>query len=183
MTRLPTRIAPSLTSSKPAIMRKVEVLPQPDEPRRPTISPSSIVHVDALDGASRLARAVDLAHTVEREGAMSVLRSGRSAQARTCRLIEERAPCPGRCGRRRAGGRARTRAPVVAPSRWPGSRSGRCARMKRTVRTLSGVTASSSIGMLPGSRSSSIRTSSGRMPSMQGRSGTAAWRPLPAARP
>jgi hypothetical protein len=33
------RIAPRLTSSKPAIMRSVEVLPQPEEPSRAVISP------------------------------------------------------------------------------------------------------------------------------------------------
>src|SRR3954462_6649502 len=40
---LPTRISPSVGSTKPAISRSVVVLPQPDGPRRPTSLPCSIV--------------------------------------------------------------------------------------------------------------------------------------------
>jgi hypothetical protein len=37
----PSVIVPLVTSSKPAIMRSVEVLPQPDEPSNATISPGA----------------------------------------------------------------------------------------------------------------------------------------------
>jgi len=40
-TRPPTAISPSLSSTKPAISRKVVVLPQPDGPSRHTKSPCS----------------------------------------------------------------------------------------------------------------------------------------------
>ena len=39
----PARMAPELTSSKPAIIRRLLVLPQPDEPSSATISPSLTV--------------------------------------------------------------------------------------------------------------------------------------------
>ena len=42
-TRSPTRISPSVGSTKPAISRKVVVLPQPDGPSRHTSVPCSIV--------------------------------------------------------------------------------------------------------------------------------------------
>ena len=40
MGRSPMRMVPSLIDSKPAIMRSVEVFPQPDDPTSPMISPS-----------------------------------------------------------------------------------------------------------------------------------------------
>ena len=44
----PTLMEPSVTDSKPAIMRRVEVLPQPEEPTRPTISPSLMRRVKSF---------------------------------------------------------------------------------------------------------------------------------------
>src|SRR6185437_628693 len=43
-TRSPTRISPSVGSTKPAISRSVVVLPQPDGPSRQTRVPCSIVN-------------------------------------------------------------------------------------------------------------------------------------------
>src|SRR5215475_12706194 len=40
ISRPPQRMRPSVAPSKPAIMRSVLVLPQPEEPSNPTISPS-----------------------------------------------------------------------------------------------------------------------------------------------
>ena len=42
-TRSPTRISPAVGSTKPAISRKVVVLPQPDGPSRQTSLPCAIV--------------------------------------------------------------------------------------------------------------------------------------------
>ena len=44
----PSVIEPLVTSSKPAIMRSVEVLPQPEEPSSATISPGFTVRSSAF---------------------------------------------------------------------------------------------------------------------------------------
>jgi hypothetical protein len=41
-------MAPLVAASKPAIIRKVEVLPQPDEPSRATVSPDRTAIVSVL---------------------------------------------------------------------------------------------------------------------------------------
>ena len=56
ITRSPTLIAPEVTSSKPAIILSVEVLPQPDEPKSPTISPSPIAMSTASTASTGAAR-------------------------------------------------------------------------------------------------------------------------------
>ena len=62
-TRPSMRISPALGSSKPAIMRSVVVLPQPDGPTSTTNSPSSMVEADVAhrdDAAECLAQADEL---------------------------------------------------------------------------------------------------------------------------
>ena len=62
-TRPSMRISPAVGSSKPAIMRSVVVLPQPDGPTNTTNSPSSMVKLKSLhgdDGAERLGQVDEL---------------------------------------------------------------------------------------------------------------------------
>ena len=60
-----------MTLSKPAIMRKVEVLPHPDEPRSATISPLSTSMSSELHGMHRwpAATAIHLVDTSKLEHA------------------------------------------------------------------------------------------------------------------
>ena len=60
------RIVPSLTSSKPAIMRRVEVLPQPDEPSKRNDLAALDVEVEIFDRDDGLlaARPIDLVDAV-----------------------------------------------------------------------------------------------------------------------
>src|SRR6476646_3091591 len=61
----PTRISPSLGSTKPAISRSVVVLPQPDGPSRHTRCPCSIVSYSSSTTAAWPYRLVKLRNSTD----------------------------------------------------------------------------------------------------------------------
>src|ERR1700730_9458477 len=94
-TRSPTRISPAVGSTKPAIRRKVVVLPQPDGPSRQTNRPWSIRNETSSTTANASYRLVKFRSSTDATQVLLMLPPPLAQSDRICRSLHL-APLAGR---------------------------------------------------------------------------------------